>query len=72
MLTTIKGVYNNGAIILEETPPTNKPVNVLVTFTESLSEDKPKDRQFGIGKGIVTYISPDFDEPVDEQLKDYM
>ncbi len=35
MLTTIKGVYNQGQITLEETPANIKdPVEVNVTFTE--------------------------------------
>ena len=38
MLTTIKGVYNNGSIILEETPEVNRPVEVLVTFIKPIAE----------------------------------
>jgi hypothetical protein len=34
-LTTIRGVYNQGQITLEETPANiNEPVEVYVTFTE--------------------------------------
>jgi len=71
MLTTIKGIYNNGEITLEEKPAVQEPVKVLVTFVE---EEKPigkKPLEFGFGKGMVKYISPDFDEPLDD-LKDYM
>jgi hypothetical protein len=37
------------------------------------SESKPKigDRKFGCGKGIFTYVSNDFDEPLPD-FKDYM
>lgn len=34
------------------------------------NEDKPV-RQFGFGKGTFTYISDDFDEPLDD-FKEYM
>ncbi|HMR84924.1 MAG TPA: hypothetical protein PKE30_17380 [Niabella sp.] len=73
MLTTIKGVYNNGQIILEELPETDKPVEVLVTFTEKVvkKDDVETTRKFGFGKGSLLYMSPDFNEPLDD-LKDYM
>jgi prevent-host-death family protein len=32
---------------------------------------KKKKRRFGCGKGLVSYISADFDEPL-EDFKDYM
>jgi len=73
MLTTIKGIYNNGEITLEEKPAVTKPMQVIVTFMEE--EVKPSGkkplRRAGFGKGTVTYISPDFDEPLDD-LKEYM
>ncbi len=32
----------------------------------------PKDRpEFGCGKGVFTYVAPDFDQPLDE-FKEYM
>jgi len=75
MLNTIKGTYNNGQVILEEAPPeTNGPTEVLVTFTGNLvaaENAAKKKRAFGIGKGTVLYMSPDFNEPLDD-LKDYM
>jgi len=33
MPSTIKGIYKNGQVILEETPEINGPAEVLVTFT---------------------------------------
>ncbi len=33
MPSTIKGIYENGRVILDETPETNGPAEVLVTFT---------------------------------------
>jgi hypothetical protein len=72
MLTTIKGVCSNGTIVLEQTPATDKPIEVFVTFTgEIVEKKKPTDRIFGIGKGIVTYISPDFNEQL-EDFKGYV
>ena len=32
MLTTIKGIYNNGQVILEEQPETNEPVEDLKDY----------------------------------------
>jgi len=73
MLNTIKGTYNNGQVILEEAPPeTNGPTEVLVTFTEPITVPKTKKKTvFGYAKGAVLYMSPDFNEPLDD-LKDYM
>jgi hypothetical protein len=39
MLITIKGTYENGKIILEEKPPFDHKVNVLVTFLEEVKMD---------------------------------
>jgi hypothetical protein len=72
MLTTIKGIYNNGKITLEEKPEVTQPTKVLVTFVEEVNtNEKREQRKAGYGKGTITYISPDFDEPLDD-LKDYM
>ena len=72
MLTTIKGIYNNGEITLEEKPDITRPVEVIVTFIEEYAtKDKKKPLKAGFGKGTFTYISPDFDEPLND-LKDYM
>ena len=71
MLTTIKGIYENGEIKLEEKPDINKPMQVIVTFMEEVKEGEKKPLKAGFGKGTFTYISPDFDEPLDD-LKDYM
>jgi hypothetical protein len=49
-------------------------MEVFVAFTKTivptLSISKSK-RIFGVGKGSITYINTDFDEPLDD-LKDYM
>ena len=72
MLTTIKGIYENGEIKLEEKPDVKEPMQVIVTFMEEVKENGKKPlRRAGFGKGTITYISPDFDEPLDD-LKEYM
>ncbi|SHN35720.1 DUF2281 domain-containing protein [Mucilaginibacter sp. OK098] len=71
MLTTIKGYYDHGQIILEEIPPVNTKTEVMVTF---LSDDKKKatsaKRKLGGLEGKVN-LPDDFNEPLDD-LKDYM
>ena len=73
MFTQISGVYNNGNIILDEKPSLSKPVKVIVTFMddEEITVKKKKPLVFGFGKGTVSFMSPDFNEPLDD-LKDYM
>ncbi len=72
MLSAIKGIYNEGQVTLEETPPTAGPVEVLVTFTKDLELKEPvKKTVFGFAKGAILYVSPDFNEPL-EDLKEYM
>ncbi len=69
MLTTIQGTYKNGFIVLDEQPPTNLPVKVLVTFTQDIVADKeiPTTKRVpGFAKGTVIYMSPDFNEPIDD------
>jgi len=73
MFTQISGVYNNGNIILDEMPSLSKPVKVIVTFMEDedIIVKKKKPLVAGFGKGTVSFMSPDFNEPLDD-LKDYM
>ncbi len=71
MLTTIKGIYENGEIKLEEKPEVKTPMQVIVTFMEEVEDVEKKPLKAGFGKGTFTYISPDFDEPLDD-LKEYM
>ncbi len=67
MLTQINGVYNNGHIILDEQPTLSKPVKVVVTFMEEeeVTVKKKKPLIAGFAKGTVTFMSPDFNEPLD-------
>ncbi len=66
MLTTIKGIYDHGQITLEETPQNIERAEVIVTFTEREKSSQRKDRTFGSGKGLITYMAPDFNEPLDD------
>jgi Protein of unknown function (DUF2281) len=70
--TMISGFYENGQIILDELPKTNKKVQVFVSFAEPLEikESVKKKRQFGISRGNII-MADDFNDPL-EDLKDYM
>ncbi|MBD0294268.1 MAG: DUF2281 domain-containing protein [Flavisolibacter sp.] len=71
MLTTIKGYYENGRIILKEEPPVTEKTEVIVTFlTEKNEMGTNKKRTPGGLKGRVT-LPEDFNDPIDD-LKDYM
>lgn len=69
MLTTIKGIYDNGQIFLDENPPTKNKSKVVVTFLEEIKPSSQK-RRLGSLKGKIG-IPDDFNEPLDD-LKDYM
>ncbi|HAL82123.1 MAG TPA: hypothetical protein DCO83_07710 [Mucilaginibacter sp.] len=71
MLTTIKGYYDHGQIVLEEIPPVKTKTEVMVTFlTQERAENRPSKRKLGGLEGKVI-IPDDFNEPLDD-LKDYM
>ena len=71
MLTTIKGYYENGAVILTEAAPVEEKTEVMVTFlTEKALETDAKFRKPGGLKGKIS-IPDDFNEPIDD-LKEYM
>ena len=70
MLTTVTGIYNQGHIILQETPQVNDNTEVIVTFlTETKLPTKPQRTPGGLKGRII--IPDDFNEPL-EDLKDYM
>lgn len=62
MLSAIKGVYNNGHIVLEECPETTHPIEVLITFTREIGIKSKKKREFGFGKGALVHMATDFNE----------
>ncbi|HEY5326696.1 MAG TPA: DUF2281 domain-containing protein [Mucilaginibacter sp.] len=70
MLTTIKGYYDHGQIILEETPPVKTKTEVMVTFlTGETNINTSVKRKLGGLEGKVS-LPEDFNEPLDD-LKDY-
>lgn len=71
MLTTIKGYYEQGHIIMEEDAPVHKRTQVIITFlTDESATGTTKIRMPGGLKGKVS-IPDNFNEPL-EDLKDYM
>lgn len=69
MLTAIEGTYENGQITLDELPPVEKKMKVVVTFLGEENAEQRK-RQAGSLKGKI-HVPDDFNEPLDD-LKDYM
>lgn len=69
MLTSIKGVYENGKIVLDETPSVQNKYKVVVTFLDEIQASSDK-RILGSLKGKIG-IPDNFNEPLDD-LKDYM
>nr|WP_295932842.1 DUF2281 domain-containing protein [uncultured Dyadobacter sp.] len=69
MLTTVKGIYEDGKVTLLGNSPVQSRTEVTVTFPPK--ESKPlKKRKAGVLTGKV-HMSADFDEPLDD-LRDYM
>jgi len=70
MLTTIRGYYEKGQIIMEEDAPVQSKIEVIITFlTESVTNTQGKRVPGGL-KGKVS-LPEDFNEPLDD-LKDYI
>lgn len=74
MYTAIKGIYENGHVILQETPPTDKKVKVVVMFLAE-EQSRPIPANKGVKIGTLAdhghSIPDDFNEPL-EDLKEYM
>ena len=70
MLTTIKGTYYNGQIILDEIPAAKNKSKVVVTFLEEIQSSPFQKRRLGSLKGKIG-IPDNFNAPLDD-LKDYM
>lgn len=77
MYTAINGVYENGVLELDETPPTTRKIKVIVTFLEEIETQTRKQRlpgslkRLGETEGKWYRLPDDFNEPL-EDLKDYM
>ena len=71
MYATINGIFENGILLMLETPPTVKKSKVVITFMEELEiPAKPMKRKLGGLEGKIS-IPDDFNEPLDD-LKEYM
>lgn len=73
MLTTVKGYYDHGQIILQEEPPVMEKTDVIVTFLSDEKNEERKEKKkirLGLLEGKIK-ISDDFNDPL-EDLKDYM
>lgn len=70
MLTTIKGIYENGHIILDEKPLITNKSKVVVTFLEKIPSPTFQKRRLGSLKGKIG-IPDNFNEPLDD-LNEYM
>ena len=70
MLTTVKGTYTDGRIILHETPSVQEHTEVIVTFLEKEITPPQKPRKAGslAGRGS---LPANFNEPLDD-LSEYM
>jgi hypothetical protein len=71
MPLTINGIFENGKIILEEVPPTNKKVPVKIIFPDFKNEVALKKNEiiFGSLKGKIS-VPDNFDDELDE-LNEY-
>jgi hypothetical protein len=75
MYTAVKGIFENGVLTLDETPPTVEKSEVVVLF---MNDEKPIARE-NVAKGVRIgslahkgyQIPDDFNAPLDD-LKDYM
>ena len=73
MYTAVNGIYENGTLVLTETPPTTEKSNVVVLFlgnVENLTQKRKKGVKLGSLAGKYS-IPDDFNAPLDD-LKDYM
>lgn len=71
MLSSYKGIFENGKVIFTETPPTQSRVDVIVTFLRPVEKSEIKRRIPGGLKSKIGTVPDDFNEALDD-LKDYM
>ena len=74
MYTAIKGIYENGKIILTEEPPVKSKAEVMITFLTNqdnpIKKETPKKITLGLLEGKIK-LPNDFNDPLDD-LKEYM
>lgn len=71
MLTTIKGYYEKGQIVLQEDAPVKTKTAVIITFLTEDIEIKPKKQRITGGLKGKVVIPDNFNEPLDD-LAEYM
>nr|WP_295929258.1 hypothetical protein [uncultured Dyadobacter sp.] len=75
MYTAVKGVFENGVLTLEETPPTVEKTEVVVLFMNDEKAIAPEHAAKGVRIGSLAHkgylIPEDFNAPLDD-LEDYM
>jgi hypothetical protein len=80
MYAAVKGIYENGQIIITEPVPTTEKSAVIITFIGAEADvdsgsNKPREagwlKKWGEERGLTFSIPDDFNEPLDD-LKDYM
>ena len=72
MLTSIKGIYENGRLTLLEPAPNVEKAEVLVTFLEEAGNNYSAKRGVKLGSLEGKYSLPDdFNDPIDD-LNEYM
>ncbi|CAN5328992.1 hypothetical protein BH20BAC1_BH20BAC1_17180 [soil metagenome] len=72
MSLTINGIFENGKIVLDELPPSNKKMPVKIIFPDIKNEAplKKNEIRFGSLKGKIG-VPDDFDNELNE-LREYM
>ncbi len=72
MLTTIKGIYDHGKIILTEDPPLREiKADVIITFLPEIKKENAKVKRILGGLEGKISVPDDFNDPL-EELRDYM
>jgi hypothetical protein len=73
MYAAVKAIYENGQVILQETPPTMEKTNVIVMFIkdEPVKNKKTTGVKIGSLAGKGYNIPDDFNEPLND-LSEYM
>ena len=70
MLTTIKGVYDHGKIILSEEPPVKEiKSDVIITFLPQQTSNGSKPKRVLGGLENKISVPDDFNEPLDDMKK---
>jgi hypothetical protein len=67
----LHGIVQNGVIVFDNPQPLPEGAKVKVLVAEPPRPTPGVRPPPGLGKGMITFIAPDFDAPL-EDLKEYM